>query len=468
MQSSSIIRTEKIPKLLFKLSLPATVAMFVNAIYNIVDSIFIGNGVGSLAIGGLTIVFPIQMIVMAFALTIGTGAGSLLSISLGARDESQYRVIVGNAYFATLVLGVAFFTAGQLFIDDILRLFGATDALLGYAREYLQYILIGTLYFPFVMTSNNLIRSEGNARAAMVSMLIGAVINIFLDYLFVFPLNMGIKGAAIATSISQFTSVIYILLYIKYGNHGKSALRIKFADLRPRIQALLRIISIGLPNFFMQMTGSVLVIILNRSLGYYGGDIAISVYGVIQRITTFFTMPLIGVVQGMQPIAGYNFGAKQPQRVKQVVKLSIIVSAAVALLGMVLIELFPEFFISLFESDNTLVQNGTLALRVIVIFMPIIGIQFVGSRFFQSVGKALPSTLLTLSRQILLLLPLILILPTIGNLGLLGIWLSFPISDLLSTVLTFILLKKEMDRLDNLTADASADEITPIPELIDV
>ena len=450
MQNANMLKSEKISKLLLKLSLPATVGMLVNALYNIVDTIFIGQGVGYLGIGGLTVAFPVQMIIMAIAQMIGIGAASVLSRNLGAGDESQAKKVVGNAYFAVILLGVLLSIVGLIFIDPLLYLFGATELLLPYAKEYLQVILIGSIYFPFAVASNNLIRAEGNARAAMLSMIIGALINTGLDYLFIFPLNMGIRGAALATILSQLATVVYILIYIQKGHQGKSALKIKRSDLKPNKHALFQIITIGFPSFLMQVSGSLLSIVLNHSLGFYGGEIAISVYGVIQRIIMFLSMPMFGIVQGMQPIVGYNYGAKQPDRVKQAVKLSIIAATLIATIGTLLVEIFPGAIVGLFESNRILIENGVTALRIVVLLMPIVGIQLVGSAMFQSIGKALPSTLLTTSRQLLLLIPFVLILPLIAGLGLLGIWIAFPLADLLSTLLTVVLMKREIKRMDRI------------------
>jgi putative MATE family efflux protein len=442
-----MMQTEKIPKLLWKLALPATVGMLVNALYNIVDTIFIGQSAGYLAIGGLTIAFPVQMLILGIAQMIGIGAASVLSRSLGAKDDSLARKVVGNAYAAVILLGVLLCTFGLIFLDPILRIFGATEILLPYARDYLGIILIGSVYFPFAVSTNNLIRAEGNARAAMFSMIVGAVLNIGLDYLFIFPFGMGIRGAALATILSQLASVIYILIYIWKGKKGKSALKVKLTDLKPKLIVLRQIITVGFPSLIMQVSGSLLAIVLNHSLGYYGGEIAISVYGVIQRIILFLSMPMFGIVQGMQPIAGYNYGAKQPHRIREVVKLSIIAATVIVALGTLLTELFPGSIIALFEDNALLIENGIPALRTVIALLPVVGLQLVGAIVFQAFGKALPSTLLTVSRQIVLLIPLVLLLPQVGGLGLFGIWLAFPAADLLSALLTAILLTRELKRL---------------------
>ena len=435
------LENEKMSKLLMNLSLPATIAMIVNALYNITDTIFIGRGIGYLGIGGLTIAFPVQMLIMAIAQMVGIGAASIISRSLGAKDIEKADHVAGNSFLSVGILGVSMCVLGLVFIDPLLRIFGATDTLLPYAKEYLQVILIGSIYFPFAVSTNNLIRAEGNAKVAMFSMLIGTILNIILDYIFIFPLNMGIRGAALATILSQLVSVVYILVYI-YGGH--SSLKVKLHHLKPEWKILREIMAIGFPSFARQASGSVIAIILNNSLAFYGGDLAISIYGIVNRVTMFLFMPLFGVVQGMQPIAGFNYGAKRFDRVKEVVKLSIIVTTIFATVGTFIGELFPGFIIGVFDDDPELIKNGAFALRLIISMIPIIGVQIIGAALFQSLGKAIPSLLLTLSRQVLLLIPLVLILPRVFGLGLLGIWISVPIADFFATIITIFLLKREM------------------------
>lgn len=445
MERNHRLENQKMSKLLMNLSLPATVAMLVNALYNIVDTIFIGRGIGYLAIGGLTIAFPVQMIIMAIAQMVGIGAASVISRSLGAKDEERANHVAGNSFLSVGLLGMLICVLGLTFINPLLRIFGATDILLPYAKEYLQVILIGSIYFPFAVSGNNLIRAEGNAKAAMFSMMIGAITNIILDYIFIFPLNMGIRGAALATILSQLISVIYVLSYI-YGK--QSTLKVKLHHLKPDWNILHETMAVGFSSFARQVSGSIMAIILNNSLGFYGGELAISVYGVVNRVIMFLFMPLFGIVQGMQPIVGYNYGAKKFDRVKEAVKLSIIATTLFATVSTLFGELFPGFIIGMFDDDPELIRNGVYALRIIISMVPIIGVQIIGAALFQSIGKAIPSLLLTLSRQVLFFIPLVIILPRIYGLGLLGIWITFPIADALSTVFTLALVKKEMRTIE--------------------
>ena len=440
------LENDKISKLLINLSLPATVGMIVNALYNIVDTIFIGRGIGYLAIGGLAVAFPIQMVIMAIAQMIGIGAASSISRNLGAKNVEKADHVAGNSFLLVFAFGILICVTGLAFMEPMLRAFGATDVLIGYAKEYLQVILIGSIYFPFAVSTNNLIRAEGNAKVAMFSMLIGTILNIILDYIFIFPLNMGIRGAALATILSQLSTVIYILFYI-YG--GQSTLKVKLQHLRPDWNIIHEIIVVGFPSFARQVAGSIIAIILNNSLVFYGGELALSVYGVVNRVIMFLFMPLFGIVQGMQPIVGYNYGAKKFERVKETVRLSIIATTIFATISTLFGELFPGHIMRLFNDDPELIKNGIYALRLVIAMVPIIGVQIIGAALYQSLGKAVPALLLTLSRQVLFFIPLVLILPRIYGLGLMGIWISFPLADILSTGITVVLIKKEMNTMGN-------------------
>ena len=454
MDRSQQLGSEKIRTLLIRLSMPATIAMVVSAMYNIVDSIFIGRGVGVMAIGGLTVAFPVQMAVMALAQMIGIGAASAVSRNLGANNREKARQVAGNSYIMAGLLGILICVLGLLFITPILRIFGATDVLMPYARDYLQVILIGSLYFPFVMSVNNLIRAEGNARVAMFVMLTGTLSNIILDYLFIFPMQMGIRGAALATIISQFLSLVLVLIYL---NSEHSTLKTALHHMKPDWTIQLEILKVGSSSFGRQVAGSLMAIVLNNSLVFYGGELALSVFGVVHRVIMFLFMPMFGIVQGMQPIAGYNYGAKRMDRVKEVVKLAIIGTTAFATVSTLFGELFPGTIIRLFNDDPLLIENGTLALRIVIAMIPLVGVQIIGAALFQALGKALPAMVLTLSRQLLFLVPLVLILPRINGLGLLGIWIAFPLSDVLSTIFTTIMMRREMKLMErNMALETAA------------
>jgi len=435
---------ERISKLLVNLSLPATIGMMVNALYNLVDTIFVGRGVGALAIGGLTIAFPIQMVIMAFAQMIGIGAASAISRSLGAKDIEKADYAAGNSFLCVIVLSSIIAAIGLTFTEPMLRLFGATDTILPYAKDYITIILWGSIFFSFAMSSNNLIRAEGNAKVAMVSMLIGAILNMILDPIFIFILKLGIKGAALATIISQFISFLFILTYLY---SGKSSLKIKLHHLKPKIHIITEILTVGFASFARLVTGSVVAIVVNNSLRIFGGDIALIIVGILHRVTMFVFMPLFGVVQGMQPIVGFNYGAKKFDRVKETLKLSLITTTAIATFGWLLVQLFPIAIISVFTREPEIIEKGSTIMRIVISVIPLIGLHIVGAALFQSLGKAFPSLILALLRQVLLFIPLVIILPRVLGLGLMGIWIAYPVADILSVVLTVLFLKSELKKM---------------------
>jgi len=440
---SILLGTENIKKLLIKLSLPATVGMIVNALYNLVDTIFIGRSVGYIGIAGLSVSFPIQMMLMAFSFMVGIGASSAVSRNLGSGNLEKAEKIAGNSYVMITIIVTFIVIIGYSFTDSLLRIFGATETILPYARDYIQIILAGSIFFSFAMSSNNLIRAEGNAKIAMFAMIIGTGLNIILDPIFIFGLNLGIKGAAWATVISQFISFVYILFYFI---SGKSSLKIKPHHLKLEMNIIKEILTIGLPAFVRQINGSILAIIMNNTLGTFGGDIAITVYGIINRVMMFLLMPLFGVVQGMQPIVGFNYGAKNFDRVKETVKLSIIYTTVIATFGWALAQLFPDFIISVFTSEEKVIQLGSEAIHYVFLVIPVIGVQIISGALFQALGKAKPAFVLSVLRQMIILIPLVIILPRLGF-GLTGVFIAFPISDVISSAISAFILKHEIDKL---------------------
>lgn len=441
---SERLGTLPIRKLLVQLSLPATVGMIVNALYNLVDTIVVGRGVGAMAIGGLAIAFPIQMFIMAIAQMVGIGSASVISRALGKGDVEQADMTAGNSYTAIVILALITTGIGMTFLEPLLRIFGATDTLLPYAIEYMRVIFIGSVFFMFAVASNNLIRAEGNAIVAMISMFIGTGLNIILDPIFVFVLDMGIRGAALATIISQFLSFVFVLAYIY---SGKSTLKVYPHHLLPRIPILKEIFTVGAPAFARQVGGSALAIVLNNSLGYYGGDLAITAFGIINRVMMFIFMPLFGVVQGFQPIAGYNYGAGKFNRVKEVIRLAMRYTTSYMIVGWLLIMIGSPYIVQVFTTNPEVIELGSSAMRLVLLAVPVIGVQIIGSSVFQAFGKAAPAMILTLLRQFILLIPMLLILPKIGGLGLIGIWIAYPLSDMISTAISLGFLRKEMSLL---------------------
>ncbi|MFZ5968010.1 MAG: MATE family efflux transporter [Bacillota bacterium] len=444
MDHSKQLGESKVSELLLKFSIPAIVGMMVNALYNVVDRIFIGRGVGSLGIAGITIGFPIMIVMMAFGMLIGIGATSLISIRLGERKKEEAELIAGNAMVLLILISLGISVLGLIFIDPLLLRFGASEAVLPYAKDYLTIILFGAVFQGIGFGMNNFIRAEGNPKIAMVTMMIGAILNTILDPIFIFLLGMGIKGAAYATILSQAVSALWVLHYF-FG--GKSMLKIHVQNLKLQMSIVLNIFAIGSAPFAMQIAASVLTIILNKSLQYYGGDVAISAMGIINSIVLLILMPIFGINQGSQPIIGYNYGAQKFDRVKEALKLAIMAATVIVTIGFIGTRLFPEQLIRLFnDKDPELIAFGAKGLKMFLLCLPIIGFQIVSSNYFQAVGKPKQSMFLSLSRQVLILIPAILILPR--YFGLDGILMAGPAADFLSSLLTGTWLYMELKQLD--------------------
>ncbi len=444
-RNSKALGEENIGKLLKKLSVPATMGLMVNALYNLVDTIFLGRFVGVDAIGALAIAFPLQMIVLAFGIMVGIGTASAASRALGAEEVEKADHIVGNAFLSIIVIGVLLVTVGRYFLNPILLLFGATENLLPLAYDYMNIILLGSIFLTIQIVSNNVIRSEGNAKVAMISMMIGTGFNIFMDPIFIEVLGFGIKGAAIATIIGQTLGFIYVMNYFYRGN---SSFKIMPHHLKPNFEYIKEIFSVGFPTFMRNVAGSVLAIVANNSLGYYGGDIALSVYGVIQRVLRFALMPMFGIVQGFQPIASYNYGARNFKRVKEVIKVALKALVVYATVSIIFVQLFPELIISLFNNDPELISLGKKALRIVTMMMPLIGVQVLAGSMYQALGKPKPALIVSMSRQTLFLIPLILVMPGFLNMGLMGVYWAFPIADVLAIILSSYMIRRQMKILD--------------------
>ncbi len=438
----------KVSETLIKLSVPATIGMIVMGLYNLVDTIFVGRGGGVLAIAGIAIAFPIQMVISAIGQMIGIGGASLVSRSLGEEDYNKAKKAIGNSISSAIIISFIITIFGMTFLEEILKIFGATENILPYAKDYMSVIMLGSVFFIFGMTSNNIIRSEGKAKIAMFSLLISAGLNIILDPIFIFTFNMGIKGAAIATVISQAFAAIFLSVY--YFTNKELKLSIKDFFIEKKI--IREVFTVGSSAFARQVGGSVTAIVVNNALRIYGGDLAISVYGAVNRLLMFTFMPMFGIVQGVMPMVGFAYGAKNPSRIKETLKLSIKITSIMSIGSYLLLMLFPKELIGIFSSDKDLARLGVEAMRIIVFVFPTIGFQVIAASLFQAIGKALPSFILSSSRQILFLIPLVLILSKFF--GLVGIWLAFPLADSLSFVVTSIMYKKEMKNIeDNLKVE---------------
>lgn len=437
-----VLADDNIKKLLIKLSVPAMTGMLVMALYNIVDTIFVGRGVGTLGIAGLSIVFPVQMIVLAIGQMFGIGSASVISRSLGEGDVAKANRVLATIFVFTIIISAIITTLALIFIDPLLRLFGATDAIFPYAKSYMSIIIFGSIFFITAMTSNNIIRSEGQAKTAMLAMIIGAGLNIIFDPIFIFVFKMGVAGAAAASVLAQFIAVVYVLVFFQ---SGKSTLHFRWRSFCLDFAIFWEVIKIGFSSFTRHIAGSIVFIIVNNTLAIYGGDLAIAAYGIIIRFLKLIFMPIFGIAQGLQPIVGYNFGANKPGKILKTLKIALIYSTIVSIFGLFLIQLFPHFFISIFSADEELIVIGSRALRMMTLAIPFVGFQIIGATMFQALGKALPALFLSMSREILLLIPMVLLLPKFW--GVTGVWVAAPISDVASAVLSLVLLLKLVKKL---------------------
>ena len=447
-ERSRSLGEENIGKLLMKFSIPAIVGMLVNALYNIVDRIFIGQSVGSIGIGAIFVGSPVSLILMAFSMLVGIGGNSLSSIRLGQDKKEDAAIILGNSFTLLFIISTILSISGLIFIEPLLRFFGASETILPYSIAYLSIILLGVPFQAIGFGMNNFIRGEGNPKVAMTTMLIGAITNIILDYIFIFTFNMGMQGAALATIIAQAVSAIWVLRYFL---GRKSMLKLKKENMRLKKHIVKGIFSIGFAPFSMQLAASMVTILLNNSLNSYGGDVAISSMGVIHSITMLILMPVFGINQGVQPIIGFNYGAKKYSRVREALKKAVIAATSVVLIGFILTQTIPHKLFALFLEKDTDIANimevGIKGLRINLAMLPIIGFQIVSSNYFQATGKPKQAALLGLSRQVLILIPALIILPKFF--GLTGVWAAGPFSDLVASILTATFLIRDLKHLSN-------------------
>ena len=432
--------TSSIPSLILKFSVPSILGMLVSALYNVVDRIFIGQGVGPLGIAGATIAFPLMMVQIAFATLIGMGATTLISINLGRQDKEKAERVLGNGFVLIIAVALSVSALGLLFLDPLLRLFGASETVLPFARDYTGIILAGTIFQVIALGVNNFIRGEGNPRTAMVSMFIGAVLNALFCPIFIFVLHLGMKGAAIATISAQAVSAAWVMFHYL---SGKSTLRLRLANLRPRKDIVLPIIAIGSAPFAVNLAASLVNGVMNNQLQRHGGDLAVSSMGIVFALISLFVMIAFGINGGVQPIVGYNYGAKQFIRVRQAAIFAIGAATVAFTLGFAVVQLFPRPLVLLFAGSSVeLADMSTAALRRVLACMPLIGFQIVSSGYFQAVGKPKHAMLLSLSRQVLFLIPLLYILPVFAGLD--GIWFAPAAADLLAAVVTAVFFAREM------------------------
>lgn len=435
---------EPILKLLLSFSIPAIVGMVVNTLYNIIDRMYIGRieGIGPLALTGVGITMPIMTIILAFGMLVGIGTAARVSLKLGEHNKDSAEEHLGNAFTLIIIISIAITILGLMFLDPILGVFGASENTEIYARQYMQIIFIGTIVNMLSFGLNHSIRSDGSPKVAMLSMLIGAITNIILDPVFIFGFGMGVRGAAIATVISQILTTVWILQYFTV---GKSIIKLKMNNLKLKIPIIISIFSIGMSPFSMQLAASVVQVLANNSLKEYGGDLAIGAMTIISSVSMIFLMPIFGINQGSQPIIGYNYGAKKYDRVKETVKYGAIAATIIVVIGWIITQSAPQVLIAIFNNDPELVGIATNGIKIYLLMMPLVGFQVISSNYFQSIGKAKISMFLSLLRQVILLIPCILILPKIFGLN--GIWLSGAVCDGLSSLITGIIFFYSVKKL---------------------
>ncbi len=438
-----MLAEEKVGSLLFRLSLPAVVGMVAQSLYNVVDAIFIGRGVGPMGIAGVAIDFPIQLLMMAMAQMIGIGAASIISRGLGEGNVRRAEKTMGNLFSLAILSGVLIMIFGLWFLDPLLILFGSTKGILPYARNYMSVIFLGSVFMVFGMSSNNVVRAEGNAKVAMGTMLLGAAVNTTLDPIFIFGFHMGMQGAALATIISQMATFTWL---VQYFFSGKSVMKFRFRNLKFDRSIVNETFSVGSSAFVRQSSGSILAGILNHTLAFYGGNMAITIYGLINRLLSFFLMPAFGIGQGFQPIAGFSYGSKRYDRTKRSIFLASITASVITAAGFLVMEIFAAPLISLFTTDRTLISSSIGPLRVMILMFSFVGFMTVVSTLFQAIGKAMPAFILSMARQIIFLIPLVLILPRFMKLP--GVWFSFPLASFLTMVLTVVMFIVEMKELN--------------------
>jgi putative MATE family efflux protein len=416
----------------------------VQAFYNVIARVFIGNTVGYLGIAGITVAFPAMMIQISFGAMVGMGATTLVSIRLGQGRKDEAERVMGNAVVLLVVSSLLISAFGLIFMEPILRLFGASDTVLPYAKDYLEIVILGTVMGLLSFGMNNFLRAEGNPNKAMITMLIGSFCNIILTALFVSVFHWGMKGAGWATIISQAVSASWIITHFAL---GKGELKIRRKNFRLRWGLVTTIMFMGMSPFALQFAQSVLGGVMNNSLKTYGGDLAISGMGVVMTLTALIVMPIMGLNGGAQPIIGYNFGAQKYDRVKQVLTYALMAATAIATFGFILTRIYPTQLIALFSSHDTeLIAFGSRALLIFLVVLPIVGLQMVGSGYFQAIGKPLHSMMLSLSRQVLVFIPALIILPRFYGLD--GVLYAGPAADIISTIITVTWLIIEVRNLN--------------------
>ncbi len=431
---------------MLKYFVPAFVGVFVNALYNIVDRIFIGQGVGAEALSGISVIFPVMLIMMGFGMLIGIGTGVFVSINLGKKDLEKAEKTLGTGFALMLVVSVIIMIVIYLLKEPILRSFGSTEETFQYANDYLNIIIAGVVFMVVGFSLNNVIRSEGNARIAMFSMIISAGTNLILDPIFIFWLDMGVKGAAYATIISMFVLMVWVLAHFR----GKrSIIKLRRKNIRIDYPILTEIIAIGMAPFSMQIANSFVQGLLNKKLIVFGGDLAVGAMGIINSVLTLIIMAIVAINMASQPIIGFNYGAKSVKRVKEALRISLVAATIIGVSSFVFVEAIPGLIVKLFNNDSEILYDISVkGLRLVSLALPLVGFPGCGVPFFSSSGKSKNCNFCHFFRQVIGLIPLLFILPEIW--GISGIWMAYPIADTMSAAVVSLLLIREWKKLNSL------------------
>ena len=420
-------------------SLPAIIAMTASSLYNMVDSIFIGQGVGPMAISGLALTFPFMNLAVAFGAGVGVGASSCISVKLGQKDYKTAQQVLGNTVTLNLIIGIAFSIVSLLFLDPILYFFGASEQTLPYARDYMVIILLGNVFSHMYFGMNGVLRAAGKPRQAMYATIFTVVLNTILDPIFIYPMNLGIQGAAYATILSQVLALVW---QMRIFSNKNELLHLSRGIYRLKKSIVENILAIGLSPFSMNVCACIVVIFINKGLLQYSGDLAVGAYGIANKVCFIFVMVNMGLNQGMQPIAGYNYGAMKFDRLMQVLKLAVIAGTCITTCGFLVAEFIPWPCARLFTTDPELIRLSVNGMRIMMAAFVLVGSQMVITNFFQSIGMAKISMFLSLSRQMIFLLPMLLLLPLF--LGVDGIWWAMPISDTIAEIVAVVMMMTYM------------------------
>ncbi len=450
-RDTGFLGTEPVGKLLLKMSAPAVTAMLVNSLYNLVDTVFVGQGVGTDSLAALAICFPIQMFILAAAQTAGLGSASVISRALGSGDTERAGRAASSSFLLASASALLICVAGLLFNRPILGMFGADADVMKPAMEYMSVIYLGGVFFALSVNGNSLLRAEGKARLAMITMITGAVSNIILDPLFIFGFGWGIRGAAIATVLSQFISFSYIASVFLRKRSNLAIRRIWFV---PKPAEAFEVLSIGAASFARVCAGSLMAVAVNRSIVHFGSSLELAVFGVVNRILMMCFMPVFGLAQGLQPVLGFNYGAGLGRRAVRAIRLSIVSASAVTALAFLLGTFIPGQVLSVFSNDSRLLETGPSIFRTVTAAMIFVGAQVIGASVFQTLGKSGLAFLLSISRQVIFVIPLVLLLPGLMNDPLQGVWYSLPLADILSFLLTGYFLVRELNRMKGISSES--------------